>query len=83
MEEPEPCAHEEGLINRGQGSRASTCGRLFPHQAQEMGGRVSTPTAGLLCRGRGILSPTSAAGYPALGRAEAPGRLLTRLMKWI
>ena len=57
MEEPEPCAHEEGLINRGQGSRASTCGRLFPHQAQEMGGRVSTPIAGLLCRGRGILSP--------------------------
>lgn len=44
---------------------------------------MSTPTAGLLGSGEGILPPASASGYSGLGRAEAPGRLLTRLMKWI
>lgn len=82
MEEPEPRAHQEGLINQGQGSWANTSGGCSQTRPRRWEGACPCPQR-LLGTGRAILSPTSAAGYPGLGRAEVPGRLLIRLMKWI
>lgn len=82
MEEPEPCTHQEGLINQGQGGWANTSGGCSQTRPGRWEGACLRPQR-LLGRGRAILSPTSAAGYPALGRAEVPGCLLIRLMKWI
>lgn len=44
---------------------------------------MSTASVGPSEQPEGILSPASASGYPGIGRAQAPGHLLTRLMKWI